>query len=67
MGSPETLTERLSAGWLITKPMRNGFNPTELYSKSRFYAVHEEDGQRGLDLMHWNVAAGHAPCPILRS
>jgi hypothetical protein len=55
-GEPETLTERFGA----TKPMDNRFDPTELYPKSRTYVVREEDCRRGLDVMHWDVAAGQA-------
>ncbi len=47
--------------------MDNRFNPTALYPKSRAYAVREEDSQRGLNVMQWDVAAGQAPWPILRS
>lgn len=41
--------------------MDNRFNPKDLYPKSRAYVVREQGSQRGLDVMHWDVTAGHSP------
>ncbi len=63
-GEPETLFTRFGGGWLTPKPMDNRFNPVELYPKSRAYVVREVGGERGLDVMHWDVTAGAAPWPM---
>lgn len=48
---PETLFERFGGGWLTERPRDNRFNPVELYPRKRAYVVHEEKGERGLDVM----------------
>lgn len=63
-GEPETITERFGARWLTPKPIDNRFNPQELYPKSRAYVVREKDGERGLDVMNWDITAGAAPWPM---
>nr|WP_267348768.1 SOS response-associated peptidase family protein [Sphingomonas sp. GM_Shp_2] len=63
-GEPETLVEHFSADWLVEKPRDNRFNPRELFPKSRAYVVRAAGGQRGLDVMEWDVTAGQAPWPM---
>lgn len=61
---PETLFERFNAGLLTEKPRDNRFDPVELYPKNRAYVVRDEDGRRGVDVMHWDVLGGQAPWPM---
>ena len=63
-GEPETLFERFGAKWLAPRPMDNRFNPVELYPKARTYVVREEAGERGIDVMAWDVLAGMAKFPM---
>jgi putative SOS response-associated peptidase YedK len=44
--------------------MDNRFNPVELVPRGRAYTVREESGQRGLDIMHWDVLGGQGPWPM---
>jgi len=59
-GEPETITERFGAQWLADKPMDNRFDPKELRPFGRAYVVRNERERRGLDVMEWDVLAGHA-------
>ena len=61
---PETLFERFGGGWLVAKPRDNRFNPVELYPKTRAYVVRDDDGERGLDVMTWDVLHGAADWPM---
>ena len=63
-GEPETLIERFGGGWLTERPRDNRFAPIELFPRSRAYVIRESDGERGLDVMQWDVTAGHAPWPM---
>ena len=47
-------------GWLTEKPRDNRFDPVELYPKSRAYVIREENGERGVDVMSWDVLGGGA-------
>ncbi len=59
---PETIFG--AKGWLTEKPRDNRFNPRELYPKSRAYVLREHDGQRGIDVMAWDVLGGGAKWPM---
>lgn len=61
---PETLRTNLATLWGVDRPMDNRFNPGELMPRSRAYVVREEDGQRGLDVMSWDVLGGGAAWPM---
>lgn len=61
---PETLHQRFHVKWWNERPMDNRFNPVELYPKSRAYAVRNQDGKRGLDIMSWDVLGGGASWPM---
>lgn len=61
---PETLREKFGAGWATPRPTDNRFNWKELTPKSRAYVVREENGERGLDIMSWDVLGGQAPWPM---
>lgn len=65
-GEPDTLitTFAAGAGWLNPKPMDNRFDPVELVHRGRAYVVREEDGERGLDTMAWDVLGGQGPWPM---
>ena len=63
-GEPETLFTTFNASWLSDKPMDNRFNPVELNPKSRAYVIREREGQRGVDVMGWDVLGGGAPWPM---
>lgn len=60
---PETLVERFGAGWIkdVVRPNRD---PVELTPRGRAYVLREEDGQRGLDVMSWDVLGGQAKWPM---
>lgn len=60
---PETLVERFGAGWIkdVVRPNRD---PVELTPRGRAYVLREEDGQRGLDVMNWDVLGGQAKWPM---
>lgn len=63
-GEPETLfgaAEKL----FCEQPRDNRFNPQELRPKSRAYVIRErENGERGWDIMTWDVLGGKAPYPM---
>lgn len=61
---PETLFERFGAKWLTPRPMDNRFNPVELSPRRRAYVVREEKGDRGIDVMSWDVLGGQAKWPM---
>lgn len=61
---PETLHTRFSALWSTERPMDNRFNPRELMPKGRAYIVREEAGERGVDIMSWDVLGGQASWPM---
>jgi putative SOS response-associated peptidase YedK len=59
---PETI---FGAGrWFTEKPRDNRFNPVELYPKSRAYVIREEHGERGIDVMSWDVLGAGAKWPM---
>lgn len=59
---PETI---FGAGkWWTDKPRDNRFDPKELRPKGRAYVVREQDGERGLDVMGWDVLGGGAAWPM---
>jgi putative SOS response-associated peptidase YedK len=46
-------------------PRDNRFNPQELRPKGRAYVIRErENGERGWDIMSWDVLGGKAPYPM---
>lgn len=63
-GEPETLFG--AANKLFSEPPRdNRFNPQELRPKGRAYVIRERDGgERGWDVMSWDVLGGQAPYPM---
>lgn len=62
-GEPETLFG--SAAELFTeRPRDNRFDPQELRPKGRAYVIREEGGQRGWDIMSWDVLGGKAAWPM---
>ena len=60
---PETLFERFGGGWLpsVASPNRN---PIELAPRANAYIVREHNGQRGIDVMGWDVLGGQAKWPM---
>jgi hypothetical protein len=47
------------------QPRDNRFNPQELRPKGRAYVIRErESGERGWDIMSWDVLGGKAPYPM---
>lgn len=62
-GEPDTLFG--AANKLFSaRPRDNRFTPAELYPKSRNYVVREEGGERGWDIMSWDVLGGQAAWPM---
>ena len=53
-----------SNGWLTEKPRDTQFDPVELRPKGRAYVIREEKGQRGVDVMEWDVLGGGAAWPM---
>ena len=59
---PESL---FGAGrWWTEKPRDNRFDPKELRPRGRAYVVREQDGERGIDVMEWDVLGGQASWPM---
>jgi putative SOS response-associated peptidase YedK len=59
MNEPETLWG--PAAQLFTeRPRDNRFDPRELRPGSRNYVIREQDGERGWDVMTWDVLGGQA-------
>lgn len=63
-GEPEALVAHFALDWLTDKPRDNRFDPVELRPKGRAYVVRDVDGQRGLDVMSWDVLGGGAAWPM---
>ncbi len=63
-GEPETLFKKFGAKRITPRPMHNRFNPVELSPRSRGYVVREEKGERGIDVMSWDVLGGPAKWPM---
>jgi putative SOS response-associated peptidase YedK len=62
-GEPETLWG--SATTLFSeRPRDNRWDPRELRPKSRSYVIREQDGERGWDVMEWDVLGGQAAWPM---
>lgn len=62
-GEPETLFG--SAKKLFSeRPRDNRFDPTELRPKARSFVIREQDGERGWDMMAWDVLGGKAAWPM---
>lgn len=60
---PETLFN--STGRLFSeRPRDNRFDPRELRPKGRAYVIREEGGERGWDVMAWDVLGGQAKWPM---
>lgn len=60
---PETLWG--SAATLFSeRPRDNRFNSHELRPKSRSYVIREQAGERGWDVMTWDITGGKAPFPM---
>jgi putative SOS response-associated peptidase YedK len=51
-------------GWLTEKPRDNRFDPVELRPKGRAYVIREQDGERGIDVMEWDLLGGGAAWPM---
>jgi putative SOS response-associated peptidase YedK len=61
---PETLRETFGAKWWVNRPMDNRFNPREFAPSSRNWIIRMEDGQRGIDVMTWDLLGGMAKYEI---
>ncbi len=53
-----------AAKLFVERPRDNRFNPQELRPKGRAYVIREQDGERGWDVMSWDVLGGAAPWPM---
>ena len=60
-GDPETLRERFGAKWLAAPPNRW---PVELAPVANGIVIREEDGERVIDAMSWDVLGGQAKWPM---
>lgn len=62
-GEPETLFG--AANKLFgERPRDNRFDPQELRPKGRAYVIREQDGERGWDILSWDVLGGQAAWPM---
>jgi putative SOS response-associated peptidase YedK len=63
-GEPESIFGAASK-LFCEAPRDNRFNPQELRPKGRAYVIRErENGERGWDVMAWDVLGGKAPYPM---